>query len=256
MDKDQLYAMVSEIYQINKNSFLPADFCYNRTNESIDFEKHTHLFERLDDGRYLVLGEDYPYSGPVYYRRRGETEDSVRGIWTNGLYEEGAVVTDVIELRFNDLFEGVKNILKTIPATIAAEKNVVSVRFQELLVCGVSVEEEVYKIFNAFFKFSSIPTAVIVLGNPKDEIWLTTALTNEDVYSLLCDIYTYGRRVYFTESLKSKNFMPESYDKELTEVDTTLDKYETRELQEIAEVINGKNAKPFQLGTSGIPYRA
>ena len=40
MDKDQLYAMVSEVYQINKNSFLPADFCYNRTNEGIDFEKH------------------------------------------------------------------------------------------------------------------------------------------------------------------------------------------------------------------------
>ena len=39
MDKDQLYAMVSEVYQINKNSFLPADFCYNRTNEGIDFEK-------------------------------------------------------------------------------------------------------------------------------------------------------------------------------------------------------------------------
>ena len=154
MDKDQLYAMVSEVYQINKNSFLPADFCYNRTNEGIDFEKHTHLFERLDDGRYLVLGEDYPYSGPVYYRRRGETEDSVRGIWTNGLYEAGAVVADVIELRFNDLFEGVKNILKTIPVTISADKNVVSVRFQELLVCGVSVEEEVYKIFNVTTEWS------------------------------------------------------------------------------------------------------
>ena len=126
MDKDQLYDMVSEVYQINKNSFLPADFCYNRTNEGIDFEKHTHLFERLDDGRYLVLGEDYPYSGPVYYKRRGETEDSVHGIWTNGLYEEGAVVADVIELRFNDLFEGVKNILKTIPVTISADKVAVS----------------------------------------------------------------------------------------------------------------------------------
>lgn len=130
MDNDQLYAMVSEVYQINKNSFLPADFCYNRTNEGIDFEKHTHLFERLDDGRYLVLGEDYPYSGPVYYRRIGKTEDSVRGIWTNGLYEEGAVVADVIELLFNDLFEGVKNILNTISVIISADKNVVSVRFQ------------------------------------------------------------------------------------------------------------------------------
>ena len=149
MTPDQLYSLVTATYPMNRNSFLPADYCYNRTNEGIDFERHSHLFERTDDGNYLVLGEDYPYSGPVYYRRRGEKEDSVRGVWTNGLYEEGAAVVDTTTLRLNDLFDGIKNTLKPIPVTVSAEKNVVSVINKELLVCGISVEEEVYKIFNA-----------------------------------------------------------------------------------------------------------
>lgn len=149
MTSDQLYSLVTATYPMNRNSFLPADYCYNRTNEGIDFERHSHLFERTDDGNYLVLGEDYSYSGPVYYRRRGEKKDSIRGVWTNGLYEEGAAVVDTTTLRLNDLFDGVKNTLKLIPVTVSAEKNVVSVVFQELSVCGISVEEEVYKIFNA-----------------------------------------------------------------------------------------------------------
>ncbi|MDU0946027.1 MAG: hypothetical protein ACLTA8_01175 [Intestinibacter bartlettii] len=66
---------------------FPADYCYNRTNEGIDFEKHSHLFEKDDDGSYVVLGENYQYSGPVYCRCRCETEGSISGLWTNGLYE-------------------------------------------------------------------------------------------------------------------------------------------------------------------------
>lgn len=148
MTPDQLYSLVTATYPMNRNSFLPADYCYNRTNEGIAFERHSHLFERTADGDYLVLGEDYPYSGPVYYRRKGEKEDSVRGVWTNGSYKEGAAVDGTTELRLNDLFDGVKNTLKSIPVTVAADKNIVSVSSQELLVCGISVEEEVYKIFN------------------------------------------------------------------------------------------------------------
>lgn len=154
MTPDQLYSLVTATYPMNRNSFLPADYCYNRTNESIDFEKHVHLFERAGDGNYLVLGEDYPYSGPVYYRRRGEAEDSIRGVWTNGLYVEGAEVANIAELRLNDLFDGIKTSLKTIPVTVTTNKNMVMVRLQELLLCGIGVEEKVYKIFNVTSEWS------------------------------------------------------------------------------------------------------
>ncbi|QBE98001.1 hypothetical protein PMF13cell1_03564 [Blautia producta] len=148
MNREQLYQLVTANYPMNKNSFLPADYCYNRTNEGIDFEKHVHLFARTDEGNYLILGEDYSYSGPVYYRRRGETEDSVCGIWTNGVYEAGIPIAGTTELRLNDLLSGVKTAFKTIPVTVATSGKAVLVRFQELFVCGVNVEEEVYKIYS------------------------------------------------------------------------------------------------------------
>lgn len=147
MDKDQLFAMVSKVYKINKDSFLPADFCYNRTNEGIDFERHTHLFERRDDGRYLVLGDNYPYSGHVYYKRKGESEDSIWGIWTNGLCKKEKEIENNIELRLKDLLESVKKI-NTISIDVFVNENVISIYFQENLVCNVSVEDKVYKIFN------------------------------------------------------------------------------------------------------------
>ncbi len=148
MTTDELYSLVIAKYNMNRNSFLPADYCYNRTNEGIDFEKHSHLFERTDDGYYLVLGEHYPYSGHVYYRRKGETVDNLRGVWNNGLYEEVSVAVDAIELRLYDLFSGIKNALKEFSVSVSKDMKVVKVKNQELLICGISVEEEVYKIFH------------------------------------------------------------------------------------------------------------
>ncbi|MCI8638978.1 MAG: hypothetical protein HFG41_07510 [Coprococcus sp.] len=148
LDRELLYRLVNAVYPMNKNSFLPADYCYNRTNEGIDFEKHVHLFERTDEGKYLVLGDYYPYSGPVFYRRRGETEDSISGIWTNGVYEAVASITDTIELRLNDLLGGVKTALKECSVTVTTSENAVEVHFQELIICGVNVEKKVYKIYN------------------------------------------------------------------------------------------------------------
>lgn len=31
MTSDQLYSLVTATYPMNRNSFLPADYCYNRT---------------------------------------------------------------------------------------------------------------------------------------------------------------------------------------------------------------------------------
>lgn len=149
MTTDELYSLVIAKYNMNmnRNSFLPADYCYNRTNEGINFEKHSHLFERTDDGYYLVLGEHYPYSGHVYYRRKGETVDNLRGVWNNGIYEEVAEVVDIFNLRLNNLFYGVKNALKEFSVHVTNYNNVVEVKRQEFLICGISVDEKVYKIF-------------------------------------------------------------------------------------------------------------
>ncbi|MDD5792117.1 MAG: hypothetical protein PUD22_06020 [Erysipelotrichaceae bacterium] len=149
MTPDQLFALVTEAYPINRNSFLPADYCYNRTNEGINFEKHVHLFERTEDGEYLILGEDYTYSGPVYCRKRGETEDSICGVWTNGAFKVNDSTEEITDLRVIDLLNGIRTALKAIPVTVNSFENTIEVKFQELLICGAEVGEEVYKIYNA-----------------------------------------------------------------------------------------------------------
>ena len=53
-----------------------------------------------------------------------------------------------ILLRRADLADGVKNVLKDIPVVVGIENSAVTVRFQEMLICGINVEDEAYKIYN------------------------------------------------------------------------------------------------------------
>lgn len=132
---------------MNRNSFLPEYYCYNRTNEGIDFEKHIHLFVRTDEGNYFILGENYPYSGSVYYRKRGETKYSICGVQTNGVYEAGVTVAEAIKPRFYDLLESVENVLKTMPVTVVSDKNSILVQYQESMLCIIIVKDKIYKIY-------------------------------------------------------------------------------------------------------------
>ncbi len=111
----------------------------------------------------------------------------------------------------------------------------------------------VFTLKNAFFRASTIPTAALVLGK-SDNVWLTSAITNDDVITLMTDITSYKRKVYYTEKLDVKNFMPEYYNGELNAINAHLDKYETKKLQDIAEIINGKNAKKGHMAANGIAY--
>lgn len=111
----------------------------------------------------------------------------------------------------------------------------------------------IFTLKNAFFRHSTIPTAALVLGK-SDHVWLTSAISNDDVIAIMSDIASYSRKVYYTEQLDVKNFMPEYYNGEMNEINTQLDKYETKKLQEIAEIINGKNVKNEHLADKGIAY--
>ena len=68
-----------------------------------------------------------------------------------------AVSESVINRR-NYLVEWLKPELKSIPVSIYGEEDVVNVKFQELLVCGVQVEEETYRIFNATDEWTHMTT--------------------------------------------------------------------------------------------------
>lgn len=62
----------------NPSSVLPADRCYNRINLGIEKHFDFHIFEALDNGSYKFLGENYLYSGHIYWKGK------VVGEWLNG----------------------------------------------------------------------------------------------------------------------------------------------------------------------------
>lgn len=69
-------------YGTNPESILLSDYCYNRINNGIAFDKH--LFEFIGNGQYKVLGENYPYTGEIYHKSKELKEEYVVGKWTNG----------------------------------------------------------------------------------------------------------------------------------------------------------------------------
>ena len=44
---------------------IPSDYCYNRKNYVINYEKQPHYFLFLERGRYKYVGKNYNYNGFV-----------------------------------------------------------------------------------------------------------------------------------------------------------------------------------------------
>lgn len=119
-------------------------------------------------------------------------------------------------------------------------------------------EENIHGVItlkSGFFEKSTIPEAVIVLGSAAAEkIWLTSATSTEDIIKLFIDRDSYHKNVYYTEKLDPENFMPEKYNGEQEMLDEALDRYETKTLKEIADIILGKSVSRWELSETGIPY--
>ena len=79
-----LYQLLGSRFGTNYGSIIPSDYCYNRVNKGVEFDRKPRLFKFLGDGMYECLGEKYPYSGPVEAKPIGEKNTIVVGSWTNG----------------------------------------------------------------------------------------------------------------------------------------------------------------------------
>ena len=82
----ELYELLSARFKTNSNSIIPSDYCYNRVNKGIAFEKKPHLFRFLGDGIYECLGEGYPFTGDV----ENANDSIVVGSWENGVFRKNA----------------------------------------------------------------------------------------------------------------------------------------------------------------------
>ncbi|MHC1729292.1 MAG: endonuclease NucS domain-containing protein [Syntrophobacteraceae bacterium] len=49
----------------NRTSVIPSDYCYNILNRGIKFDRH---FFEYRDGQYKILGPNYEYVGPIYWK--------------------------------------------------------------------------------------------------------------------------------------------------------------------------------------------
>lgn len=68
-------------YGHKKDSIIPSDLCYNRSNKG---SSDKNLFEYIDRNQYKYLGPNYPYSGYILARRKGTRQDVIIGEWKGG----------------------------------------------------------------------------------------------------------------------------------------------------------------------------
>lgn len=161
VDRATVYKIAHAKYpdiSIEKNNMLPTDICWNIINGNDengkmlrDFQNWPHAL--LADGDlFRLVGTEYNYEGPVYHRGWKKNY----GYWKDGVFTKK--VEDVIDdsdfdesirYRRDDLVDSLKQRLKEIPVVVASEANKAVVKFQDDLICGVSVEEETYRIYNA-----------------------------------------------------------------------------------------------------------
>lgn len=69
-------------YETRSSSVLISDYCYNRYNTGIKFDRH--LFQYINKSSYKFLGENYNYTGLIFHRPKGSQHEMIIGEWKNG----------------------------------------------------------------------------------------------------------------------------------------------------------------------------
>ncbi|AQM66575.1 hypothetical protein Vca1114GL_00052 [Vibrio campbellii] len=73
-------------YNINRNSVIPSDYCYNRTNNGTSNINKFLIYMGFSEYRYV--GKSHDYNGLVYHRPKGTSHDQIVGEWSNGHFQE------------------------------------------------------------------------------------------------------------------------------------------------------------------------
>jgi|SRR5690625_3576931 len=69
-------------FNTSPSSIILSDYCYNRYNNGIPFNKH--LFIYLSRNTYRYVGENYNYTGLIFHKPKGSNCESVIGEWNKG----------------------------------------------------------------------------------------------------------------------------------------------------------------------------
>ena len=71
MPKDYVFSTswfkteMSKQYKRSAGSYIPSDYCYNRENKGINYDRQPHYFLFLGKGQYKYVGKNYNFTGNV-----------------------------------------------------------------------------------------------------------------------------------------------------------------------------------------------
>ncbi len=61
---------LSKKYNRSEDSYIPSDYCYNRKNNGINYNKQPHYFLYIERGKYRYVGKNYVYDGVIEHTPR------------------------------------------------------------------------------------------------------------------------------------------------------------------------------------------
>lgn len=137
--RSEIVDLVTSKFGCNSSSVIPSDYCYNRLNNGINYERYLHLFEYTDEKQYRYLGMDYPYTGKIIHKPKGGYEIVVGELQDGVLisYDEAKPVTvkkhdEASEKSEKQLHKTTRNIPVTLRYQIMKRDNF------KCVLCGAS----------------------------------------------------------------------------------------------------------------------
>lgn len=70
-------------FNTNPGSVILSDYCYNRYNKGILFQKH--LFQYITKSTYKYIGENFAYTGLIFHKPQKQNGELIVGEWRNGV---------------------------------------------------------------------------------------------------------------------------------------------------------------------------
>lgn len=58
-------AELSKQFKRSETCYIPSDYCYNRTNKGVKYDRQPHYFLHIGRGKYRYVGKNYQYKGNV-----------------------------------------------------------------------------------------------------------------------------------------------------------------------------------------------
>ncbi len=56
---------LSKQFNRSEDSYIPSDYCYNRTNKGVKYDRQPHYFLHIGRGKYKYVGKNYQFNGDI-----------------------------------------------------------------------------------------------------------------------------------------------------------------------------------------------